>query len=195
MEITPHPGFARMEARLRALAGSFDVRFEGELFRFINPAHAKATDIVSGAGARFAAGRWNLPRAEPLSYTALRPETALAEALAHVNYYRLPVARALPRVLVALHLKAQRALDLRTGKLRQALRFSEAVMRSADWRADNQRGREATTQAWGRAIARAGFEALIVPSAADAAGGNVLVFPQNLQAGSDFDVQTELEWQ
>ena len=129
-----------------------------------------------------------------LSYTALAPETALAEALANVRYYRLPAAKALPRVLVALRLTAKRVLDLRDGNARKTLGLSMKTITSLDWRAENRNGSEAVTQAWGRAFAAAGFEAVIVPSAADPGGGNMLVFPENLQPGSHFEVDTEIKW-
>ena len=118
----------------------------------------------------------------------------MSEALAQVAYYHLPVSKALPRVLVALRLKAQRALDLRGGDIRKALILSEDTIKSLDWRAENQRGAEAITQAWGDAFANAGFEAVIVSSAADPEGSNVLVFPENLLSGSSFGVVDEVKW-
>ena len=129
-----------------------------------------------------------------MSYTALDPHTALSEALAHVNYYRLPMAKALPRVLVALRLKAKRVTDLRDGNIRKALRLSEETITNLDWRAENQNGSEAVTQAWGRVFAEAGFEAVVVPSAANPGGANVLIFPENLQLSSSFDVDSEIQW-
>ena len=194
MTIEPHSNDAKITARLRAVGSALDSEYAGELVRFINPAYSKSADIVDGAGALHAAGRWNLKGAARLSYTALTPQTALAEALAHVQYYRLPVTLALPRVLVALDLNVSRAMDLREGSVRQALRISQATICQLDWRVENQTGREAITQAWGRAFAAAGFEAVIVPSAADPSGANVLVFPANLQAGSRFAVTSEVKW-
>jgi RES domain-containing protein len=194
MKIPAHPDLPNLAVRLKTLGRNFDVSFEEDLFRFINPQFSKPEDIVSGAGALHAAGRWNLERSAPLSYASVAPETALAEALAHVKYYRLPKAKALPRVLVALRLKAQRVLDLRDGRVRKALRLSKEVMRKMDWRAENQAGAEALTQAWGKLFAAAGFEAVIVPSAADSGGSNVLVFPKNLQPGSRFQVKNEVKW-
>jgi len=164
------------------------------LFRFIDPQFSKAEDIVNGVGALKANGRWNLAGTTKLSYTSLTPETAMAEALAHVRYYHLPKSKALPRVLVALDLKASRALDLRTSAVRKALKLSEDVIRRGDWRRDNRTGAEAFTQAWGFAFAEAGFETIIVPSAADEKGTNVLVYPDNLLASSSFHVKKPPEW-
>jgi len=194
MKIGTHPDRAKFLARLVAHGNSFDVPFDGELFRFINPKYSNAADIISGMGAMRAAGRWNVAAAARLSYTSHAPGTALSEALAHVTYYRLPVSKALPRVLVALSLKATRVLDLRDGEVRKALILSENTIRKLDWRAENQKGAEAVTQAWGHAFAQAGFEAAIVPSAADSDGANVLVFTDNLAGGSKFTVVSEVKW-
>lgn len=194
MKIAPHPDRAKLDGRFKAIGKGLDVAFDGVLYRFINPGYSKATDIIDGAGALHADGRWNLKGVARLSYTAAAPETALAEALAHVNYYRLPLAKALPRVLVGLQLKADRVLDLRDGKVRKALGLSAGTIKKLDWRAENQKGTEAVTQAWGGAFARAGYEAVIVPSAADPRGANVLVFPENLRSASRFTVTDEVKW-
>lgn len=194
MKLTPHPDYAKILARLRALGRSRDVALEADVYRFINPRYAKAVDIISGEGALHAAGRWNARGMGRLSYTAMSPETALAEALSTVHYFGLPMAQALPRVLVALRLKVRHVLDLREGKVRSALRLSEQAMRALDWRAENQRGTEALTQAWGQAFAAAHFEAVIVPSAPQAHGVNVLVFPDNLRNDSDYHVLSEVVW-
>lgn len=194
MMFTAHPQAPRLTERLQTLGTGHDSPFDGELYRFINPTYSKSSDILDGAGAMHANGRWNVKGAVRLSYTALAPQTALAEALAHVNYFRLPINKALPRVLVALRLRAKRVLDLRDGHVRKTLRLSEDTIRNLDWRAENQHGDVAVTQAWGSAFAAAGFEAAIVPSAADASGANVLVFPKNLHAGSRFDVVSEVRW-
>ncbi len=194
MKIAPHPDQHALMARLTAVGADLDVAFNGTLYRFINPSYSKRAHIVDGAGALHAAGRWHSQGAIRLSYTAISPQTALTEALAQANYYNLPLTRALPRVLVALQLQASRVLDLRLGEVRRTLRLSAATMQKTDWRAENRHGREAITQAWGRGFAAAGFEAVIVPSAADAAGANVLVFPDNLRSGTRFEVENDVIW-
>ncbi len=194
MKIDFHPDRPKLETRLKALARSSDSTFKGELFRFINPTYSKADDIISGQGAIHAEGRWNLPGDARLSYTAMATTTALFEVLAHVKYYSLPESKALPRVLVAVKLSATRVLDLRKGEIRKTLRLSERTIRKADWRAENRKGLEAPTQAWGWAFATVGFEAVIVPSAADPEGTNVLVFPENLLPASEWRVLTEVQY-
>lgn len=194
MSITVHPDRVKLSVRAQVVGRERLVPFEGELYRFIDPRFYKAADTLSGVGALHACGRWNLVGACRLSYTALCPDTALSEALAHVRYYELPLSKALPRVLVAVRLKVSRALDLRDGQVRKSLVLGENTIRNLDWRAENQQGREALTQAWGYAFARAGFEAVLTPSAVHPFGFNALVFPDNLLPGSHFSVVNEVRW-
>ena len=196
LTVRPHPERAAFLARAAALGRVWDRPGTFGLFRFINPQYSVAADIVSGEGARYAAGRWNLPGGTvKLAYTAAEPETALAETLAHARYFRLPSFFALPRVLVGLCLRATRVLDLRDGALRRKLFLSSARIIGTDWRKDNRRGREAVTQAWGTAFEAVGFEAVIAPSSALPPGGiNVLVFPGNLLPRSQFVVDQEVRW-
>ena len=183
-------------ARATALGRVWDRPGTFGLFRFINPQYSVAAEIISGEGAQYAAGRWNLPGGTlKLAYTATEPETALAETLAHARYFRLPSFSALPRVLVGLRLRASRVLDLRDGALRRKLFLSSATIIGTDWRKDNRHGWEAVTQAWGTVFEAAGFEAVIAPSSALAPGGtNVLVFPGNLLPRSQFMVDQEVRW-
>ena len=194
MTFGPHPEAAKLLSRVESLGSEWRSEIDDELYRFINPAYSKAEDIVNGAGALHASGRWNVKGSCSLSYTSLEPETALAEALAHVRYFNLPTSKALPRILVSLHLRARKVIDLRNGDLRRKLRLAEKTIRSLDWRKDNFRGRTAITQAWGEAFSENGVEALIIPSAAAAAGANLLVFPRNLLPGSKFEVLSEVKW-
>ena len=195
LAVAPHPQRATFLKRAQAVGRAFDRPGTWELFRFINPRYSAAAAIVSGEGAKYAAGRWN-PPGSPflLSYTALEPETALAETLAHARYFNLPAGTDLPRVLVSLRLQAARVLDLREGSLRKRLGLSLRTIRQTDWRQDNQRRTEASTQAWGAAFADAGLEAVIVPSSAAPDGGNALVFPANFQHGSRCEAINEVHW-
>lgn len=133
-----HPEAAKFLARIEALGPAWHETIDDELYRFINPACSKADDIVNGAGALHASGRWNAKGPFRSSYTALEPETTLAEVLAHVRYFKLPTSKALPRVVVSLRLKAKKIIDLRNGDLRRKLQLAEKTIRSLDWREDNR---------------------------------------------------------
>jgi RES domain-containing protein len=144
-------------------------------------------------GGLVADGRWNAKGRFRISYSSLSPETALAESLAHVRYFNLPEANALPRVLVSLRVDLRRVLFLSDGRLRMRLKLSEQTIRKHDWRRVNRRRKEALTQAWGRSLAMAGYEAIVVPSAAGD-GKNLIVFPESLTEDSTFQVENEVDW-
>ena len=156
----------------------------------INPRYSTPANILHGAGGLHADGRWNLKRQFRCTYASLLPETALAEVLAASRRKRLPDATALPRTLVCLALAAQKTLDLTDGHVRQYGRLARHRIVGDRWWLENQNGREAWTQALGRAAVHAGFEALRVPSAAHPGGANVIVFPENLLPASSWTLVT-----
>ena len=102
------------------------------------------------------------------------------EVLANGSHFHLPVEDALPQVLAAARAVLQRVLDLTDAKIRKMLRLSRETLFSEDWQATNADGGEALTQAIGRLVWDAVWEGLIVPSAPDPRGVNLIVFPGNL---------------
>src|SRR5581483_8828324 len=100
----------------------------------------------------------------------------------HFRHHGLPVARAMPRVLVAVQARLRQVLNLTDGAARRALGVSAERMLNEPWREMQKRGREAVTQAIGRLAYYADLEALLVPSAARKGGLNLIVFPANLGA-------------
>ena len=121
-------------------------------------------------------------------YASLTPETALAETLAHNRYYNLPIEDAMPRTFVALQVKTRCILDLTDGQVRKRMRLSLDAIKTQDWRHEMNLGRKPITQKIGQVAFEARVEGLIVPSAADTKGKNVLIFPTNLQPGSNVTV-------
>jgi RES domain-containing protein len=113
----------------------------------------------------------------------------MAETLAHHRYYGIPAEDAMPRTFVALEVKLQAALDLRNGKVRQRLRISGKHLLTIDWRSEANTGGEPLTQRIGRAIHVEGWEGLVVPSAADPQGHNLVLFPDNLMPDSKLDIR------
>jgi RES domain-containing protein len=182
----PHPEFARLALALPRAAPR---AWSGVAYRSTSPAYASARDLLSGEGVRRHGGRWNPPGAFAAVYASLSPETALAEALAHFRHYRIPVANAMPRVLVALEVDVAALADLTGGPAGRILRVSRRRMRRDPWRRAQARGRESLTQAIGRAAFEAGLEGLLVPSAADRAGKNLVVFPARLHPESRLHVR------
>jgi RES domain-containing protein len=94
----------------------------------------------------------------------------------------------MPRTFVAISCKLQRVLDISDAKIRRKLGISKASLVKTSWRAEMDLGQVPVTQAIGQAAFDARLEALIVPSAADAADRNLIVFPAQLRAGSSVTI-------
>lgn len=170
-------------ARLVPLA----LPFVEVVYRSATPKHANETDLLTGDGSRRNGGRWN-PKGLSVVYASLTPGTAMEETLAHYYYYGVPLQQAMPRTFVAIAAKLQTVLDLRDGTIRQRLRVSLDRMLEVDWRKEVHEGGVPITQALGRAAFEVGMEGLVVPSAADPNGHNLLVFPANMNVGSELSV-------
>jgi RES domain-containing protein len=171
--------FAKLIRRAKALRGT--------VYRSATPKYANTSDLLSGEGSRRNGAGWN-PVGVAAVYGSFTPQTALAETLAHANYYRLPIHASMPRTFVAIEFKLQVVLDLTDGRNRQAMAISENRLLDCDWRGEIQAGKAPLTQRVGRAASNAGIEASQVRSAADSAGQNLVVFVDNLRSGSSLAV-------
>ena len=65
---------------------------------------------------------------------------------------------------------------------------SECRMLEIDWRQAMASGSVPVTQRIGQAASETGLEGLLVPSAAERQGVNLVVFPQNLRSSSSIAV-------
>ncbi len=161
--------------------------FSGTAYRSCTPEYATEMDLVTGDGSKLHGARWN-PKGIAVVYAASSPETAMAESLAHNRYFGIPVQDAMPRTFVAISVKLKRLIDLRQSSVRQRLHVSMDGILTVDWRKEVKAGHLPITQAIGQAAFDVGLEGLIVPSAADLEGFNVLVFPENLKKISEIRV-------
>jgi RES domain-containing protein len=187
MQIDPHPDYPRLLTamnRLRSEAGPWS----GVIYRFAAPMYAGTDDLVSGLGSKKYGGRWNGPTVCAAVYGSLQPETPLKEIQRYAARYGIPFSDHLPRVLVAVEVTLQRALDLNAVDIRRRLRVSRRQMLQEEWWARQQAHEEALTQAIGRAALAAGLEALLVPSAADPRAVNFVIFVDNLDENSRLKV-------
>ncbi len=94
----------------------------------------------------------------------------------------------LPRVIKAIHVRVSRLVDTTDGDIRRSLMVSKQRMLDTDWRNANARGKEALTQAIGRAAAETGLEGLIVASAERPKEINLVLFVANLSGRSRVEV-------
>jgi RES domain-containing protein len=184
--LTPHPNADLIEGVFtRMLARGLDTRWAGTAYRSVTPRYASSADLVSGAGAKKYAGRWNPPPPQAFRavYGASTPELAIAENLAQSRRFGIPDADAMPRVLRALEIRLVKAADLTDGLVRRRLHVTLADLAEEPWLDRNAAGREALTQAVGRVAFESGFDGLIVPSAQSRSGYVVVVFPDLLGPG------------
>jgi RES domain-containing protein len=180
------PTLEQLKNRFTQLLSSAE-SFAGPVYRSSTPKYANEADLLTGGGSKRNGGRWN-PIGISVVYASLTPETAMAETLAHNRYYGIAVEDAMPRTFVAIKAKLIAIVDFRLGSVRQRIQVSQDRTLSVDWRKEVAARREPITQLIGRAASEVGLEGIIVPSAADPSGHNLLIFPGNLQTGSEIRV-------
>lgn len=174
-----HPESERL-ARALARCERHTLAWAGVVFRSASVRYANRDDLITGAGSKSAGARWNPPGSVATVYTSLEIPTAVEEALAHHRYFGFPVETALPRVLVSIQARLQRVLDLGEQRVRRTLGVTQGQLLNEDWRACNEQSEEALPQAIGRLAWDAEWEGLLVLSAANPGGVNLIVFPGNL---------------
>lgn len=148
------------------------------MFRSVRRKHWASGEFLKGKESGQHGGRWNPPSSFPSVYLSLDLDTAVKEVKGWLQYYGLPPESALPRVFTAVEVDLSEVLDLTNGAIRQRFQVSLDRMTGEDWRRVNDRGKEALTQAVGRAAFQADFEGFLVPSAQDKKGQNLVVFPE-----------------
>lgn len=124
-------------------------------------------------------------------YLSRSPETAVTESLAHFRYYNLPMADALPKVIISVEVSLKKVIDLMDAKLKGFVPDAMAHALAEDWRAFNSKGEESTSQAIGWAAFASGLHGIIVPSKPVPGGVNLLVFPEVLTKACRLVLQNE----
>ena len=82
----------------------------------------------------------------------------------------------MPKITVAIDLKARLIIDLMDPAVAIDLPVPLATLMAEDWRTLNDRGQESMTQSLGRAALVAGMDGLRVPSKPDPNGVNIVIF-------------------
>ncbi len=181
---TSAPTLDQLIARLKAIKAT---RIAVTAYRSTTPEYAQEDDLITGEGSRLHGSRWNPPGIAAV-YASFTPATAMEESLAHFRYYGIPFHAAMPRVFVAIKAQLAKVLDLTEGANRKRLQIAESRLLGCDWRKDMEGGSEALPQLVGRAAKEAGLEAIVVRSAEDKNGRNLVVFPANLRKSSQLIV-------
>lgn len=135
------------------------MRFQGRLYRALNPVYARQP--LSGQGAALYGGRFN-PRGIPALYTALSVMTALREAnqVGHLQ----------PTTLVAYDADITGVFDSRDTQALAAVGMDADALAAPDWRDEMRDHGAARTQRLARQLIAQGYPGLIVRSFAPGAG-------------------------
>ena len=128
-------------------------RYQGLLYRALNPLYAKAP--LSGRGASIHGGRFNRRGLDTL-YMALAPETAIREAN--------QVGTLQPTTLVAYRANVAPVFDTRDRAALGKRHVSDAKLADPSWREAMLRGDIAPTQSFADALIGDGFAGMLVRS-------------------------------
>jgi RES domain-containing protein len=129
------------------------MRFEGKLYRALNPLYARQP--LSGRGAQLYGGRFN-PKGMPALYTSLTVMTAIREAN--------QIGTLQPTTLVSYDADIERVFDSRDATCLRSEGLDADVLADPSWRDQMRDGGEARTQQFARRLASAGYHGLLVRS-------------------------------
>lgn len=144
------------------------LRYEGKLYRALNPLYARAP--LSGRGAELYGGRLN-PKGVPALYASLTIMTALRDAN--------QVGALQPTTLVSYDAEIEAVFDGRDGKALASEGMDAAALAESTWRDQRKLHGEARTQTFVRRLIAAGYNGLLVRSFAagsDAADINLVLW-------------------
>jgi RES domain-containing protein len=113
----------------------------------------------------------------------------MEEVLAHSAYYNYPIEDAFPLAFVSFRFDLQALLDLTSSQARELLQDFQDRIFGEDWRAIQRSGGKSVTQWIGQYAHVAGLEGLIVPSFARPSGINLVIFPDNRRAESQWEIR------
>lgn len=129
------------------------MRFQGKLYRALNPVFAR--EPLSGRGAEFYGGRFNR-KGTPALYTCLSVMTALREAN--------QAGRLQPTTLIAYDADIERVFDTRDGAELSRIGMTASLLADPTWRDQMKTKGEARTQAFASELVSAGYHGLLVRS-------------------------------
>jgi len=161
--------------------------FDGVIVRSVGTKYASENDFFSGAGAAKTGGRWNRVGLQAI-YASLGVLTATREAYQNFVTFGFSLTTIMPRVTAGASVSLGKVLDLTDAKVRSQIGFTLKELVEEDWKAIQADGDESWTPAIGRGCHDAGFEGLIVPSAQNEDGKNIVIFPKKLAKTSKIRV-------
>jgi RES domain-containing protein len=178
---TPHTRFASFYDALkdRALLNSWS----GSALRAAAPRWISRPYRLTGTGALLSGGRWNNLKLVPAVYFADSVDTLNAEAEAWANRYQWKVDELKPLTRISVRFELKSVLDLTAKTTLKKLGLSTGELTACDWKAEQDAGREALTQALGRAAFECLADGLVAPSARHPGGVTLVFFPSHWHDG------------
>jgi len=189
-----HPQFDNLRTALASARASLRREWSGQVYRCVAPQWAHPGHLVTGEGTRKTGSRWMRAGVTPAVYAASSESIALKESRRVVRYFGIKKPQNQPRVLVELQANLERVADLT--KLDDHLSWPGIdELLTENWEQLNAGGKETLSQAFGRALFDLGFSGLLVPSARDRRGRNLIWFPENLRGNEKIRIigRDELE--
>ena len=159
------------------------IAFDGTIVRSSGTKYANEDDFLSGDGAAKHGGRWNRRRIHAV-YASLDIITATYEAYQNFLDYGFSLSAIRPRVTAGARANLSIVLDLTDTANRRKMGFTLTDLLDEDWEGIQAGGEESWTQAIGRGSREAGFEAILVHSARNRGGRNIVIFSNHLGTGS-----------
>lgn len=129
------------------------MRYQGKLYRALNPIHAR--EPLSGRGAELYGGRFN-PKGTPALYLSASLHTAIKEAN--------QVGDLQPTTIVAYDGDIANVLDSRDRKELERFGLTPADLADPTWRDQMRGGGKAATQTFAQTLIAEGFNGLLVRS-------------------------------
>lgn len=166
--------------------------WSGRVFRAVEMEWARLGHLLSGQGTRRNGSRWLRAGITPVVHGATSEALAIKESRAAFVYYGIQKPQKNPRVSVEIEISLHDVLNL--CPVAPAFpNLTDPELLSEDWQKVNCQGKETLAQAIGRAAWVAGLEGLLVPSARDRRGRNLVWFPENIQPESGCAISGEKE--
>jgi RES domain-containing protein len=134
------------------------MRFQGNLYRALNPVYAR--EPLSGRGAELHGGRFN-PKGMAALYTSLTVMTALREAN--------QVGNLQPITLVSYEADIERVFDTRDEAALAAVGMDAAALSDPSWRDQMKKDGKSATQKFAETLIAQGFQGMLIRSFAPGA--------------------------
>lgn len=187
-----HPLYPELLTLLRSAKKELTRDWHGFVYRCVAPKWARPEFLISGKGTLQCGSRWMRPGVTPAVYAASTENIALKESRRPYTHFGIKKPLSQPRVIVEMEAKLECVADLTS--IDQIIPWpSIDELLDEDWEGINTRAAETLSQAFGRALFQLKFAGLVVPSARDRRGRNLIWFPSKLGKNDGIQITGEDE--